>query len=483
MMGHWMGRRALALLVLVGGSLVLGARPPVAPLAEQVNRLLTRWNAEDTFWGVYIADATTGRMLYGHNAQKAFLPASNQKVLTTATALSTLGSTYRYQTELRFDGRVAGTVMRGDFVIDGSGDPTFGSYEMGGGDPLEAWAERLARMGVTRLEGRLIGDDDVFDDRAYPEGWDIDYVTEQAGRYMGVPAGGLSYRDNVVAVRIAATRPGRPPAVSVRPEGAVTIRNDATTSRRWRGSTVQVERTFRGNTIRLTGTVARSYRGITNVPVTNPTTFTLQSFVDRLHDAGIETALTLIDIDDLADEPPTADPLFVSVSPPLRDIIEATNKESNNFYAEQLMRTYGWGGSARGGAARTEALLRRAGVPPGRVEVYDGSGLSRKNMVTPQAMGKLLVHMARDSEREAFMASLPAGGERNTTLDYRLAHIPIRAKTGSLRFVRALSGYVTRPNDNRVVFCIIANNYVGGSYLVTRTIDDIVRTLATTTTR
>jgi D-alanyl-D-alanine carboxypeptidase/D-alanyl-D-alanine-endopeptidase (penicillin-binding protein 4) len=224
--------------------------------------------------------------------------------------------------------------------------------------------------------------------------------------------------------------------------------------------------------------VARSYNGTLAVPVSNPTTFVLSSFERRLQEAGIDTDLTLIDIDDLEDRPDRGSPLFVEFSRPLAEIAAVMNKESNNFYAEQVFRSYGWGGSARGAARRTKSFLREAGVNTRQLLVHDGSGLSRKDLITPQAMVKMLTHMNEHEEREAFLASLPRGGEYNTTLDYRLHRTDVQAKTGSLEFVRALSGYTKRANGNRVAFAVFANNYTGPSYQISRTIDDIVRAVA-----
>jgi D-alanyl-D-alanine carboxypeptidase/D-alanyl-D-alanine-endopeptidase (penicillin-binding protein 4) len=362
--------------------------------------------------------------------------------------------------------------------LDGSGDPTFGSSEVRGEDPFKIWAQRLADMGVERIEGRLIGDDDAFDDQPYPNGWTVDYITEQKGRYMGNSAGGLTYRDNVVPVSVRATRPGTPPSVEVQPESVVSITNRATTSSRWRGNTLQVNRTFSTNELVLTGSVARSYSGTLAVPVSDPTSFVLQSFERRLKEAGIETELTLVDIDDLEERPDEGSPLFVEYSQPLAEIATVLNKESNNFYAEQVFRSFGWGGSARGAARRTKSFLQEADINTRKLLIHDGSGLSRKDLVTPQAMVKLLTHMNEHEEREAFLSSLPRGGERNTTLDYRLHRTNVQAKTGSLEFVRALSGYTERPNGNRVAFALFANNYTGPSYRISRTIDDIVRAVA-----
>lgn len=467
----------LTLLLLLGSSLLSGTL--AQPLSERVDDLLRQRQAEEAFWGLYLYNLDRDSLLFARNADRAFLPASNQKILTTATALDVLGSTYRYETSLVFRGTTTDSVMQGDLRLRGSGAPTFGSTTMRRPDPLRDWAEQLAEMGVRRIEGRLIGDDEVFDDWPYADGWNVNYLTRGQGRTLGVSVGGLSYRDNVVPVTIRATQPGAPPEVRIDPENVITVQNRAVTSERWRGSTLHISRTFSTNDIVLTGTVARSYQGVRSIPVSDPTAFALRAFRERLREAGIETDLELVDVDALSEPPAEGRPLFVELSPPLSEIVRVVNERSDNFYAEQLFRTYAWGGSARGGARRTESFLRRAGVNTRPLSIHDGSGLSRKDLLTPRAVGELLAYMDEHPEREAFVSSLPRGGERNTTLDFRLSGVPVRAKTGSLAFVRALSGYVERPDGTRVAFVLFANNYTGPSYQITRTMDDVVRLLAT----
>ena len=464
--------------------LLTGSAPvPSDFLAARIDPLLERGLADRAFWGISVVDLASGETIYSHNADKAFLPASNQKIVTAATALDALGATYRYETTLHFEGRTTDGVLSGDFVLEGSGDPTFGSQVLRGDDPLREWAERLAAMGVQRIEGRLIGDGSRFNGRSYPEGWDVDYITRQAGRYIGASAGGLSYHDNVVAVRVAASRPGERPTVQTRPEGAVQIKNRARTSRRRRGSSLQVERAFDSNTIALTGAVPRYYRRTLSVPVTTPTQFVLQSWVHHLRNAGIETDLTLHTTDEVSNARSVEAPLFVHLSPPLAEIVRVMNRKSNNFYAEQVFRTYGWGGSSPGAARRTERLLQRASINTRRMLVRDGSGLSRKNLISPRAMARLLAYMNDHKARATFWESLPQGGENETTLEHRLRREPVWAKTGSLRFVRALSGYAERADGRKVAFAIFANNYTVPSYHIRRTIDDVVQTLTSTSVR
>ena len=470
-------RRRLAALPAAAIALALATAPTGPP--PDLDDLLGGAISQNAFWGVYVQHVETGETWYEHNASNAFLPASNQKIFTSATALDALGSDYRYRTVLYFDGQVEGEALKGDLVLRGSGDPTFGSEHVRRGDPLRIWARDLANMGITRIEGRIVGDDNAFDDQPYAEGWDIDFVTSSASREVGVSIGGLAYNDNVVLVHIQAGSPGRPARVSMRPDGFLDFRNRMITANRRRGIAITIRRDFRSERITLEGSLPRTYNGTVGVPVSNPTAFAAATFAQYLREAGIEVQGEPVDIDDLNDfRYDRDDPLFVYVSPPLLDILRIVNKESNNFYAEQVFRTYASNGSAQGAENRAKQLLRRAGAATRDIEIRDGSGLSRKNMITPRAMGNLLTYMHGHEQREAFLASLARGGERGSTLRYRLNRVPVRAKTGSLEFVRSLSGYVTTQDGQTLAFAVFANNCSGPSYLITQTIDRIVMELA-----
>jgi D-alanyl-D-alanine carboxypeptidase/D-alanyl-D-alanine-endopeptidase (penicillin-binding protein 4) len=217
------------------------------------------------------------------------------------------------------------------------------------------------------------------------------------------------------------------------------------------------------------------------MPVSNPTTFALHSFQHYLEQAGIQAAGELVDIDELPELPDydKAQLLFVHFSPPLSEIIAVLNKESNNFYAEQVFRTMAYAGSAAGGERRVKDLLAEAGISDPSISIKDGSGLSRKDLVTPQAMVALLDHMARHPQRDAFINSLARGGEAQSTLRGRLGGMPVQAKTGSLEFVRSLSGYTMGADGHTIAFAVFANHFTGPSYQITQTIDQIIRTVTT----
>lgn len=448
-------------------------------LESRFQNLIQEANAEAAFWGVYVQDAASGDVLLDINGRKPMIPASNQKLLTATAALEFLGPEYQYRTILYMDGEVDGSTFVGDLIIRGSGDPTFGSREFRGDDPLKVWAQRMADMGITAMRGRIIGDDNRFDDEPYAEGWDVDYIMNQPSRSLGVSTGGLSYADNTVNVRFASGRSGGQAEIRTSPSDYLTIHNRVTTSGRSRGISVTPRRVIGEEAVVFSGSIPSSYEGTVFMPVANPTLFAVHSLARFIEDRGIEIEAELIDVDDLDDRPAYDDlePLFVHFSPPMAEILKVVNKESNNFFAEQVFRTVAPGGSASGAERRVKDLLRRADANADVVSVKDGSGLSRKDLVSPQALSQLLLYAGRQDYQPQLIESLPSGGEPNTTLRFRLRGSSAKAKTGSLEYVRALSGYTTSADGRLLTFVIFANHYTVPSYRIVQTFDRMVALL------
>lgn len=474
-------RWATALVLAFVGLLWLSPRPSIADAdgaeARTVGAIIEILNDADlpsAIWGIVVQDARTGRVVLSRNADKILLPASNLKLYTAAVALDELGPTYRYTTRLYHLGEVSpdGT-LTGDLVVRGSGDPTFGSQ--GYADPLEEWAETLAAAGVRRVQGRIIGDDDAFEDARYGEGWDVSHIATES---YAPPAGGLVWADNLVSIRISGGSPGGAAQFESRPAGFATVRGDLTT--RNGGGRLNIERTLGTDEFTLVGGVPARYNGTLRVPVANPTLYAVHAFADRLAKAGIDVSRAdLVDVDDLARKPTYdgAQPLRASVSPVLSEILDRINRESDNLYAEQVFRTLG-GGTVREAEDRVQAFVEAAGADADGLSIVDGSGLSRKDMVTPASLAAVLRAMLSHPAGDVFLASLPEGGGAGSTLRNRLGGIPVRAKTGSLMAVRCLAGYVDGPDGTPYVFVIFSNNYTARSRLIASAQDDIVRAIA-----
>ena len=466
----------LVLVALVVG-MFAGADPPNPSLTRVAAVLDSSESA--VLWGVVVADAKTGEVLFERNPLRPLLPASNQKILVAATALDRLGGAFRYRTPLLFSGVTEagpdGTTLRGTFAIVGMGDPSFGSSEVDAPDPFATWAEMLRARGVTRMEGTLVGDDDRFDDYPYAEGWDMDYLTTQADRYLGVPVSALSYRDNLVTLKLG---PG-PTDATTTPSGAMAVvRRDRFTDRT-RGLGVGLRHLPGTGVVEISGTV-RTREEDLELPVDDPTRLALAAFRQALGAAGIDTtALRGEDVDALAERPDYAgfDTVAVHVSPPLADLVAVMGTRSNNFYAEQIYRTLSPGGDARGSRLAVRAFLHEQGDTTG-VALYDGSGLSRKNLVTPRAFANTLLRMYRHPEADAFLRALPYPGQTGGTLEYRLEGVPVRAKTGTLTHTRALSGYLRTASGRDLVFVMLANHFTVRESQVVAVMDRLARVLA-----
>jgi len=391
-----------------------------------------------------------------------------------------LGSEFRYETHLRFSGNESGGVLRGDLVLVGSGDPSFGSSEISASDPLRSWATQLRQRGITRVEGRILGDDRVFDRQPYAEGWDVDYIVSQSSRLLGVAGSGLSYSDNLVRVNVRGTRPGQQATVTDQPAGYLQITNRVTTQGRARGHAVRRFRSLGSEHYRLSGSVSATTPTQLDLPVSDPTLFTVHAFAEALREAGIQVQASMGSVRDLEAPLPAAgfETLATHTSPTLRTLLRVVNKQSNNFYADQIYRSIAWGGSTEGGQGRVQGMMQRIGVQTNWISVRDGSGLSRKNLVTAETLGRLLLFMDQHPERATFLESLAQPGEARSTLRFRLGDANVQAKTGSLEYVRSLSGYVTTASGQRIVFAVLANHYTLPPYRVTQMIDEMVNTLA-----
>jgi D-alanyl-D-alanine carboxypeptidase/D-alanyl-D-alanine-endopeptidase (penicillin-binding protein 4) len=247
----------------------------------------------------------------------------------------------------------------------------------------------------------------------------------------------------------------------------------------------------RGASAELRGQIALNAMPVTrNIAVDNPTIYLATAIREGLITNGIDVEGSASDIDDLTVAPPrTEGKVVVSYqSPPLSVLAETMMKESQNLYAESLLKALGAHvsggvGSADAGRTAVQATLQAWGVQPGDVQLTDGSGLSRYNLVTADALVTILTRVHQDDRlRESFEHTLPIAGV-DGTLDRRMKGTPAaanaRAKTGSFTNARSLAGYVTTADGERLAFSILANNYAAPTELIDRTSDAIVNALAT----
>jgi D-alanyl-D-alanine carboxypeptidase/D-alanyl-D-alanine-endopeptidase (penicillin-binding protein 4) len=464
---------------LLAAAFAAACAPPAAPapspapvesraaLRAAIDSLFADTLFRHAHWGAHVRSLERGDTLFRLHGGKLFLPASNMKLVTGAAALETLGPEYRFRTRVAAAGPVRDGTLRGDLLVVGSGDPTI-SARFHAGDPrtvFRAWADSLRTHGVRRIEGRIVGDDDVFDDVPLGRGW----AWDDLDAYYAAEISGLAFNEGVLDVRISpGSRPGDSARIALDPPGSyVPIRGRVATAAAGSECEPQVTRAATGPAFLLSGCVAADTAFIETVAIRDNTLFFLTVLREVLRESGIEVAGAALDADSLPPiGRPAAAPLFTWTSPPLAEILPAYLKPSQNQIAEILLRTVGreqrGEGSARAGAAVVDSLLTAWRIEPRRLVMADGSGLSRYDLLSPDLLVALLAHM--DSTRHATLwrEALPVAGV-DGTLENRMrgtaAEGNVRAKTGTLTGVRALSGYVTTASGERIVFAFLVNHH------------------------
>jgi serine-type D-Ala-D-Ala carboxypeptidase/endopeptidase (penicillin-binding protein 4) len=478
----------LLLAPLVGGFTVepaIGAEPaaeavsrsPAAlDLAADLNGAIRQAGWRGDRWGVLVVSLDAGDTLFAHSAEEALTPASNLKLFTSAAALHYLGPEYRYTTYLVARGPIRDGTLEGDLVVYGTGDPTFSTRFFESREAIwESLADSLAAAGVERVAGQLVGDASHFEGPAVGRGWQLGYATHA----YAAPASALSYNENLVTLRV---RPGRgvgdAPDVLLIPNGAADLQMEVRTVASGR-SWIAVERESYEAPVVVTGQVQRGHAGLwRSTPVVDPAHFAVSVFADILASRGIEVeggfrSLNEADASPIGgrrvfaptlDGEPVVQVLAVHRSIPMLEILKVVNQRSHNLYAESVLRTVGrvtmGRGSAGGGAAAVVAMLEEAGISASSLVMEDGSGLSRLDAASPRIIVDLLAHMARSPHAAAFQETLPeaATSQGLRRMQRTAAAGNLRAKTGTIDGVSALSGYVVARNGERLAFAIIAND-------------------------
>ncbi|MBA4317819.1 MAG: D-alanyl-D-alanine carboxypeptidase/D-alanyl-D-alanine-endopeptidase [Flavobacterium sp.] len=451
-------------------------------LKDQLEETFNDPNFSNGNWGVMIKSLKTGEILYKKNADKLFIPASNQKLFTTAAALILLGDKYYYETKLYLNGEIRNGKVSGDLIIKGVGDPTISSkFVAGGGHRVfEAWADSLKAKGITEVLGNIIGDDSAFDNQLLGKGWQAD--NEQF--WFSAETGALSFNDNCLHVTIKPSIIGKPANLTVYPQTEYAIvENRITTVSQNEDEEISFTREHGTNKIIFRGKIKKNSKEFSEyVTITRPTDYFLKIFREILEKKGIKVigksysiknSFVKIDEEDLVF-------LYKHKSLLLRDIVKETNKNSNNFFAEQIFKTLGYEmfglGSIENGLKASRELFNDMGINLDNMSMVDGSGLSRLNMVTPRHILNLLSYMYKSEVFEQFYNSLPIAGidgSLSSRMRRTSAENNVHAKPGYNSGISALSGYVKTFEGEQLVFCMFVNNYLVPSSLATY-IQDLV---------
>jgi serine-type D-Ala-D-Ala carboxypeptidase/endopeptidase (penicillin-binding protein 4) len=460
-------------LGLPGQLLLAQSSPQCAALGSSIDAIIAQPGLRSAHWGILAQSFPAARPLYSKNADQLFLPASNAKLLTTAAALTVLPARLPQQTPLFATGQApALKTLR----IYGQGDPSLTDRH------LDQLASSLKAKGIQSID-TLIGDDSFFQGRRLEPSWSWEDL--QGGD--GLPVNSLILNGNIIKAKLTPQAVGQPLQISwltsTLPTSFNAVQNLTRTTSSPVANLVEIDR--EEGQFLIQGQLQSGAGSQTiEVPVPNPGFAFLEAFrgalkrqqiqVNRLNVSGIAT-------------PISGETLVATLPfPTLSTVMAETNQQSNNLYAETLLRLMGTTAPPKAASTPERGIdvakqaLTRLGVDPSSYRVVDGSGLSRKNLVSPKALVGTLAAMAQSPNRVPFMASLAVAGQKGT-LTQRFLGTPLAGhfygKTGTLDGVSALSGFVQIPAQPAFIVSIIVDHSTQSSSALRSAIDQIVLTL------
>jgi D-alanyl-D-alanine carboxypeptidase/D-alanyl-D-alanine-endopeptidase (penicillin-binding protein 4) len=448
-------------------------------LPQAIAEITERPELRRSRWGIAIEPlaAKGDRPIYDREGNRYFIPASNAKLLTTAAALQTLGANFRITTSVYGPGPVGSDGVLSYIRIVGRGDPSFGEAQM------RSLASQLRDRGVRQIT-QAIAHDGYFPGSPIHPNWEWEDI--QAG--YGAPVTSLIYRQNAVELTVYPQAVGQPlrlawtnPAAA----GNWQVENRTTTVETDGKEWLQLSRDFAKQTVILSGQLrAGSPPEDVAIAVGDPT----QHFLENLQRIFAEEGIRVLRVTSSSEEITGETEIAKTLSPNLAQLVQEVNEDSNNLYAEVLLRSLGvatneaTNSAIAAGLNRLKTSLTQLGVDPDTYQLGDGSGLSRQSLVSPQAFVQTLRAMALSPNGSLYRESLPLAGNSGT-LKWRFRETPafgrVRAKTGTLTGVSSLSGYVDNEEYDTLLFSIMVNQSERSASVLRGAIDEIVVLLTT----
>ena len=490
---------AVILTVIVGLSYT--APSPKSTLDTHIQNLASDPKMSAGQLGVCVIDVKSGAILSDYNSAKAMIPASTMKTVTTASALAILGENYRFQTTLEYDGQISNGTLYGNVYIKGTGDPMLASEEVKDDespkvttmdDLLSTFVNELKNAGISRVEGKIIGDDSYFGStQVTPSTWQWNDI----GNYYGAGASALNFHENLYYLYFnrsasvgAATSVNR-----ISPQMPYLIfQNEVTVGDKGSGDNAYIfgaPNTF-NRVVRGTippGSTEFKVKG--SIP--NPAYFAAFSLMSALENSGIETQkMATTQLEEARAGLASANNrtvVYTYLSPMLKDICKRANQKSINLYCEAMLKAIGKKmkdkGTTEDGVEAILEFWENRGFDTETFFMEDGSGLSARNAVSAFSMANLLSKIGRDDHLfPTFYNTLAIGGKEGTLKslfsDNKALGSRIRAKSGSIRRVRAYCGYAKTASGKLVAFSIMANNFTGKSSHIKLQMEKIMLAIA-----
>jgi D-alanyl-D-alanine carboxypeptidase/D-alanyl-D-alanine-endopeptidase (penicillin-binding protein 4) len=473
--------RLLAGFAVLGCVPVTGAPSPAsddrAALRHEIDSLLDAPDVRHARWGVLIVDPVRGDTLYSRDAGKLLVPASNQKILTSAVALDVLGPDFRFRTPVLARGERRDSALLGDLLIAGRGDPSVSDRIAGDAMfPLRAIADSLKSHGIRHVRGRVLPHGNAFPDANVGHAWEYDDLSTSSGAAFDE----LLFNEGIASIHVrGGANPGDPPHARTSPASTVPrLRVEATTVARGTGrdslpQLTAVKDTARGEVV-VSGTVPAGDSASMTVTYRDPSDAFISALKQALHERGITVSDSVFPMGG------SIDTLFVMSSPPLSDILPPFMKPSQNQIGEMLFKAIALQGTDTGAGRVSRRIigerLRSWGAASDGFLVWDGSGLSRQDLVSPETLVRVLDAMRRSPHFLVYYDAFPVAGV-DGTLRTRMrgtaGEFNVRGKTGTLSNARSLSGYVTTADGRMLLYSILCNHYLVPTDYISRVQDTI----------
>jgi len=448
-----------------------------------VELLIEQSRADNAFWSVIVRDSI-GNILTNFNADKLVTPASNMKLLTSATILDELGPEFRYETNLYGVGKLEEGEWQGNIFVRGSGDPSISGtfYDEDRFYVFRQFYRSLDSLGIEEVDGALIGNNSYFDQKPYPKGWswsDLSY-------YYAVETNALSFNNNTVDLSVYARNGiGQKPDIEWFPFDTdyVNFVNEQVITPSYSGYDESYQRVLGTNTIKLKSNLPKNYVEKESLSVLDGAQYFIDTLQKFLEQSGISIKSIYVE-----DQPRNWDynryqVLASHQSVPLKRMLKHLNKKSDNFYAEMLLKTaaaehFETTGTTELGLRLVEDFVSNMGMNSSNLTLKDASGLAPSNLLTTKGLSLFLVNMQAHPYFKVYKHSLSVAGQ-DGTLKYRFKDSPIagklRAKTGYVSGVRALSGYLKAKTGQMLSFSVITNNYNESTSYIDQIQEEIVQ--------
>lgn len=455
-------RAGMLALLLLAALLPPAARAGTeAELPAGIEAALAAPGLQRGITGICVQSLRDGRILYFHNSRALFMPASNMKIVTAALALDRLGPEYRFATRLSTPARVSQGTLHGDVYLQGFGDPTLTTAG------LQEFVTTLRQCGIRKVQGSVVVDDSFFPGPRLGRGWSWDYL----GDYYAMEVSALSLNENVVVLHARpGTAAGKPAILSWDPPArCIEVENRTKTGPAGSKQELSVSRALGSRRITVEGSIPLGAGSAALEPVTvdDPALYCGSVFAELLRQARIRVAGGVKH----GAVPTGARVLCEHRSAPLSEVLPAFLKPSDNHYGEQIMRTVLAESAKTAGPGATPpseqdlvgALLVKAGAPVDGMRPVDGSGLSRLDLISPDALVRLLRWTRAQPAGDLLYNALPVAGKDGTLLRRMrgtAAEGNAHAKTGTVNVVSCLSGYVTTAAGEPLAFSILMNHFM-----------------------